>query len=386
MVGLGIKDVSTGEWSETYGTYFADEETAVPEAELPLAQAVAGKSTDNVDLFIRNEKVPQGVHICVSGRPLRDPAGKPTGGVIVFHDSTQRVRMQNELQRAFAGGRLEIIETVLHNIGNAINSAATGTDTLLAEFRNDELLCRFTALADAVEAHEDDWIAWLTGDPQGRRLRPFLLALVGDLTLENARRRQVAERVSGRLRHVVDIIRTQKSFAGSTVEHKSVDLRTAIESAADLVRESLSRRDIELTVDCSRGPRRIRVQESRFNQMLVNLLKNAVEAIDARAHANGGLDEKPFIRVVANTERDHLVLDVSDNGIGIAPELMHRIFWAGYTTKAAGSGFGLHSAASFVSSAGGRITPFSEGVGRGATMRVLLRLPGEAVRAPASRR
>ncbi len=60
------------------------------------------------------------------------------------------------------------------------------------------------------------------------------------------------------------------------------------------------------------------------------------------------------------------------------------LFAAGYTTKAAGTGLGLHSAANFVVGSGGRIDLSSDGVGKGATARVMLRLfpragqPGEA--------
>lgn len=59
---------------------------------------------------------------------------------------------------------------------------------------------------------------------------------------------------------------------------------------------------------------------------------------------------------------------------------MREIFTAGYTTKESGTGLGLHSAANFVVGSGGTIEPLSEGVGRGATMRVRLRLPQEAGR------
>ena len=75
-------------------------------------------------------------------------------------------------------------------------------------------------------------------------------------------------------------------------------------------------------------------------------------------------------------EGEFLHLDVTDNGIGIDLEKTNAkmIFSAGYTTKDEGSGLGLHSAANFVIGSGGRIQPLSEGLGKGATMRVMLRL------------
>ena len=62
------------------------------------------------------------------------------------------------------------------------------------------------------------------------------------------------------------------------------------------------------------------------------------------------------------------------DGIGLTPESVREIFTAGYTTKESGTGLGLHSAANFVVGSGGTIEPLSEGIGRGTTMRVRLRL------------
>ena len=119
------------------------------------------------------------------------------------------------------------------------------------------------------------------------------------------------------------------------------------------------------------------MQESRFQQMLVNLLKNAMEAIDERA----ALPEndpgwQPAIRLIAyRPEEDgFLVIDIIDNGIGIEPSRFRSVFNAGYTTKKNGSGLGLHSAANFVIGSGGRIQPLSDGIGHGTTIRVRLRL------------
>ena len=61
---------------------------------------------------------------------------------------------EEALAQAFAHGRLEVIDTVMHNIGNAINSVATGVDTLNGWFEDNELMRRFGKLADLVAAHD----------------------------------------------------------------------------------------------------------------------------------------------------------------------------------------------------------------------------------------
>ena len=246
-------------------------------------------------------------------------------------------------------------------------------ETVRERFRRNRLFNRFDALAQAIAKHEDDWIPWLETDPQGRKVRAFILSLAGDFARQNEATSRTVDRVADRVRHIVDIIQTQESATNGTVERKQVRLRQAIVDAVRLQQESLTKRGIEIDIDCRRAPAEIRIQESRFHQMLVNLIKNAVEAIDELTNRDG-LHQKPLIRIAACTQGELLVLDVTDNGIGIDDETQRSIFNAGYTTKKDGSGLGLHSAANFANDCGGGISALSDGAGRGATMRVTLPL------------
>ena len=351
--GGAAGDVEPSEWSSKFGTYFPDRVTPFPAEDLPLARAIRGESTDGVELFMRNPAAPDGVYISSSGRPMRDASGALSGGVVVFSDVTRRKQAQEALTQAFAQGRLEVIDTVLHNIGNAISSVAVGMDTIRREAGDNELLGRFVALADAVSKHEDDWIVWLRDDPQGRQVRRFPLALVEDFAGQHDRVMRTVSRVSDRVRYIVDLIRTQGS--DGTVERKVVALRPAFMDAIRILEESLRRRKVAVTVDCSRAPHEIRVQESKFSQMLVNLIKNAMEAIDEQRAQGGGGEAPPFIRITACSRDDALVIEITDNGIGIDPADTERVFRAGYSSKQHGSGLGLHSAANFVIASGGRI-------------------------------
>ncbi|HXS31598.1 MAG TPA: ATP-binding protein, partial [Steroidobacteraceae bacterium] len=65
-------------------------------------------------------------------------------------------------------------------------------------------------------------------------------------------------------------------------------------------------------------------------------------------------------------------ISVIDNGIGIAPEVMGRLFSHGFTTRKSGHGFGLHSAALAAAELGGSLTAASDGTGRGASFQLVL--------------
>ena len=357
-------------WPHVYGCYLDDGTTPMPVEQLPLVRAIRGESTDDVALFVRNESVPDGVHLRASGRPLGHAR---SGGVVVYRDVTERVRTEEAVLQAFSQGRTEVLDTILHNIGNAVSSVAVGTGTIREELQNDQALRGLRALAQAVAAHAEDWIGYLQNDPQGRQVRPFITALAEQFGTQHERMQRAVERVAGRVAHIVDIIRTQRSLGGPAPVFKDVDLRQTVMDAVKVLQESLTRRAIELRVDCGSKPVTVRIQESRFHQMLVNLVKNAIEAIDEQGRTQGGVVR--MVRIVTQVNGETLLLEVTDSGIGLEPERLRTIFSPGYTTKAEGSGLGLHSAANFVIGSGGSIEARSDGIGRGTTMHVRLRLP-----------
>ena len=368
----GSIDAVPERWTEEYSIFYPDKVTPIPTEELPLVRALRGEATDEMEMFIRTAAKPEGVYISASGGPIR-LSGTARGGVTVFRDVTERVRAEEALAQAFAQGRLEVMDTILHNIGNAITSVAIGIGTLKEELANNPLIERLAALSETVKAHAEDWGDYVQHDPQGQQVRPFLLALAADFIEQNRELSRTVERVNGQTNHIVDIVRAQRGFASKAMTSKDVNLRQAISGALKIVQDSFASRGIQTHVNCGNAPEEIRIQESQFNQMLVNLLKNAMEAID-ELKKSGGLKGPPRIEIRAYVRQDFLVLEVQDNGIGIEQKNLKTIFGAGYTTKREGSGLGLHSAANFVAGSGGKIQPLSDGYGTGTTMRVTLRL------------
>ncbi len=90
ILGLGLIDSGPEKWPEVYGLYQPDMKTPVPAAQLPLARAIAGQASRDVDLFVRNFKRQDGVFIRVTATPLKDRAGEPRGGVAIFRDISER--------------------------------------------------------------------------------------------------------------------------------------------------------------------------------------------------------------------------------------------------------------------------------------------------------
>ncbi|MGE3820059.1 MAG: PAS domain S-box protein, partial [Isosphaeraceae bacterium] len=90
MFGLGATDTTSEDWSERYGLFLPDATTPFPADELPLTRAVRGESVNDVEMFVRHARNPEGAWVLINARPLFRPDGRPAGGVIVCRDVTER--------------------------------------------------------------------------------------------------------------------------------------------------------------------------------------------------------------------------------------------------------------------------------------------------------
>jgi signal transduction histidine kinase len=118
------------------------------------------------------------------------------------------------------------------------------------------------------------------------------------------------------------------------------------------------------------------VDRHQLLQILINLLSNARHALMESQQE----DKRLTIRVLASTDSQHLLIEVADNGMGIASENLARLFTQGFTTKKTGHGFGLHISALAAAEMKGRISCASPGPGQGATFTLVLPLAGQEVR------
>ena len=176
------------------------------------------------------------------------------------------------------------------------------------------------------------------------------------------------------------IVRDLKTFSrGDDVKNGPVELHRVLDASCNLAWNELRHR-ARLVKDYSGALPPALGNESRLGQVFLNLLINAAQAIpEGAAHQNQ-------IRISARAGGGHLTVEVSDSGVGIAPEHLSRLFDPFFTTKpiGVGTGLGLFICRNIVNSLGGELTVSSE-LGKGTTMRVVLRLADEAAAAPAAK-
>jgi len=114
---------------------------------------------------------------------------------------------------------------------------------------------------------------------------------------------------------------------------KTVKLKDLIEKVAMLMRQEMKKNNIAFHQECNSEYLTIQADEEMIEQVLINLIKNAAEAIVNT--------KNPTIDLIGRYDGSSVKIEVIDNGPGIIPEAIGRIFVPFYTTKKSGSGIGL---------------------------------------------
>jgi CheY-like chemotaxis protein len=176
-------------------------------------------------------------------------------------------------------------------------------------------------------------------------------------------------------RMVDDLLDVSRITRGKIELRKEVvDLASVVDRTVEATRPLIEDRRHELTVALPPEPVRLEADPTRLEQVLANLLNNAVKYTDHDGH----------IWLTARQEGGELVLRVRDTGVGIAPDMLARIFEPFVQSdrvlhhSRGGLGIGLTLVRSLVEIHGGTITAHSEGPGQGSEFVVCLpALPGE---------
>src|SRR5207249_3802354 len=204
---------------------------------------------------------------------------------------------------------------VLHNVGNVLNSINVSATLLQDRLTKSKAanLSRTTAL---LHQHGHELAAFLTTDPKGKLIPDYLIKLADHIQTEQHHLLAELRELTTGLDHIKEVVAMQQSYArvSGVIEDLAADA---------LVEDAL-----------------------RIN--LAGLVRHGVE-----------------VRRQFGPGKAQIV--VTDNGLGIAPENLTRIFSHGFTTKKDGHGFGLHLGALAAKEMGGSLSARSDGPGKGAT-------------------
>jgi PAS domain S-box-containing protein len=298
---------------------------------------------------------------------VRDETGHVIQEITILEDITARKQTERELADTYktlmdasrVAGMAEVATGVLHNVGNVLNSVNVSVN-ILAESLHHSRVSSVAKLGVLLQEHAGDLGAFLTADPRGQRIPGYVDTLASHLTGEQQRLLAELDSLRRNVDHIKEIVSMQQSYAkviGVVEMLAPVDL---FEDALRMNAAGLTRHDIEVTREFNPSPV-VRVERHKVLQILINIIRNAKYALDESQQAKRRL----VLRIEPAGKMVRFV--INDNGIGIPPENLTKIFSHGFTTRKDGHGFGLHSSALAAHEMGGTLTGQSDGPGRGAT-------------------
>lgn len=159
---------------------------------------------------------------------------------------------------------------------------------------------------------------------------------------------------------------------------EKIDINEVVESAIALAGYQIEKSKIELVVKLEPRIPTLSGSTNGIEQIIVNLLLNAKDAIEDRMHKEEGGDKGMItVETRLHPDRAHVLLEISDNGCGIKQEHVPQIFNPFYTTKQSGKGTGLGLSVSLgIAQAHGGLIDLDTTEGRGSTFRLVLPLNG----------
>ena len=207
--------------------------------------------------------------------------------------------IKNELEEKEIESWQKLIRVLTHEIKNSVIPISTLSDVILQMIKDEDDKPNLAKLDE--ESVED---------------------LVGGL-----------ETIETRSKGLANFVKTYDQLTKlPQPEFQQVNVKKMIERVQSLFKPDLEHRDIQLHL-FSPDDLQIEADPDLIDQILINLVKNAMEAINGQ--------EKGIIRISAMQTEQNVILTIKDNGPGIPDEILENIFVPFYTTKESGSGIGL---------------------------------------------
>jgi signal transduction histidine kinase len=289
---------------------------------------------------------------------------------------SERKRMEEQIEKdhkqllevSRQAGMAEVATNVLHNVGNVLNSVNVSANVIWDLIRRSRVR-NLPQAAAMLQEHSHDLAEFLGHDPKGKRLPEYFMSVAGHLTQEQEALLQELGSLTYNLEHINEIVAMQQNYAKVIGILESINFTELVEDALRMNIGALHRHKVQVVREYAPNIPQIMVDKHKVLQILTNLIHNAKYACEASAR-----DEKKIILKITHGE-GRVGVSVADNGIGIPPENMTKIFKQGFTTRKGGHGFGLHGGALAAKELGGKLEVASDGPGLGA--RFTLELPIE---------
>jgi PAS domain S-box-containing protein len=276
-------------------------------------------------------------------------------------DLTERNKMRSVLIQNEKLASIGLLSAgVAHEINNPLAFVANNLVVLERDIKGLlTLLHKYDAAKEKLAQSDPEWLSGVAA---------FEEEIDFTYTRDNLSR--LIQRTREGVDRVTRIVHSLRGLARTdTPRHQEISIPDLVENSLEILRGRYKRIGIVVEQDHDPNPRLACVQ-TQLSQVLLNLLVNAFQALETMNREGGGK-----IKIRTRRLDNEMLLEIDDNGPGIAPENLDKIFDPFFTTKdvGEGTGLGLSITHNIVAAHGGRIEVHSE-YGNGACFRIFLPL------------
>jgi len=245
---------------------------------------------------------------------VKDDQGRPIGAVLFFKDLTQVEQLE---ERERLRDRLASLGEMAAGMAHELRNPLAGIEVMAGLLRRQ--------VPDSVDT------------------QTLLADIISEAKLANA--------------IVVEMLEFVRPVR---LQVEQTDVADVLNQAVALAESKASRGSIDVTVDVAPDLPMIASDHHQLSQVFINLIANAFEALDGKGRVTitavtGAIDEDPAFTGAPSTPTPVVLIDVADDGPGVAADLSDRIFNPFFTTKPQGSGLGLAIVRKIVDAHDGRI-------------------------------
>jgi NO-binding membrane sensor protein with MHYT domain len=287
-------------------------------------------------------------------------------GIAFFASHYKEALSQQQMEAARQLGMAEVSASVLHNVGNVLNSVNVSANLIVEKISHSQL-DGLTDLTDLFNKHKHDLAEFITNDSNGTKVSLYLNKLDEYWRKEKDLIFTESTTLLRHIQHIKDIISVQQGITVMVDIEQVVLLDELINEALLITGLNADKREIIIIKNFEKI-KPILIDKIKLLQVLVNLATNAKDALRSSTKT-----EKTLSITTSYKKTNHKIhITIHDNGIGIPSENLTKIFSYGFTTKKSGHGFGLHNCALSINEMGGSIYTESEGTEKGSTFTVEL--------------
>jgi signal transduction histidine kinase len=285
--------------------------------------------------------------------------------MVTIDDITSKISEEQALKKAeqdkaVAQGKYEIASEVLHDIGNAVVGFGTYL-TRLARLLEGNNSSKLDNIAQFLSQQRSGLIGAI-GEAKADALVTMLAGISKTGSEQQTEMKHAVSEQLRIIRHIQDILSIQRQYVvgHESQERKPVNLNEILLDCRAMININITKKDISVSMNTSAPKIEVKGDRTKLMQVVLNVLKNSIEAIDESAAVKQ-------ISITLSEETDKVRLTISDTGKGISRDVQQRLFTRGFTTRQDGTGLGLYNCRSIVESHAGTISILSEGEGKGSS-------------------